>query len=327
MKRSGLRSTDYFFFSRPASARGTTRYSHLCAIFISRPLGSGFVLTLPARSTQRIRRPQRAASAILPRGRERPGEVRERAASGRTTAPDWPEGDPFRWRGCWPCICHDARVFIERVTAPREEFELWDARLRMVTEPPPALVVSVAWESDGEVTCVNVWDSPEAIADFFWSGCDLSSRPRVRRRTSLNDLAKQSARTFGRAARGPQVLPAPQPPRTSARCTAIGDSRFGRVLGCPSLPGPPERPRGPRESCGEAGKRLCTHVPLVLRRPQAALQIVRGSPPPQPPIRRPVLAPVGGMGAVSSSDRPSLLPAASSAHRRAIPVEASMFTG
>jgi hypothetical protein len=59
------------------------------------------------------------------------------------------------------------RVFIERVTAPREEFELWDARLRMVTEPPPALVVSVAWESDGEVTCVNVWDSPEAIADFF----------------------------------------------------------------------------------------------------------------------------------------------------------------
>jgi hypothetical protein len=58
-------------------------------------------------------------------------------------------------------------VFIERVTAPREEFELWDARLRMVTEPPPALVASIAWETDGEVTCVNVWDSPDAIADFF----------------------------------------------------------------------------------------------------------------------------------------------------------------
>ena len=58
-------------------------------------------------------------------------------------------------------------MFIERVTAPREEFELWDARLRMATEPPPALVASIAWESDGEVTCINVWDSPEAIADFF----------------------------------------------------------------------------------------------------------------------------------------------------------------
>jgi hypothetical protein len=63
--------------------------------------------------------------------------------------------------------CDDARVFVERVVAPREEFELWDARLRIVTDPPPALVVSVAWESDGEVTCINVWDSPEAIADFF----------------------------------------------------------------------------------------------------------------------------------------------------------------
>ena len=37
----------------------------------------------------------------------------------------------------------------------------------MVTEPPPALVVSVAWESDGVVTCINVWDSPEAIAGFY----------------------------------------------------------------------------------------------------------------------------------------------------------------
>jgi len=58
-------------------------------------------------------------------------------------------------------------VFVERVTAPLDEFELWDARLRMVAEPPSALVVSVAWESDGVVTCINVWDSPEAIADFF----------------------------------------------------------------------------------------------------------------------------------------------------------------
>jgi len=58
-------------------------------------------------------------------------------------------------------------VFVEKVTAPREEFERWDERLRMVTEPPPALAASIAWESDGTVTCINVWDSPDAIADFY----------------------------------------------------------------------------------------------------------------------------------------------------------------
>jgi hypothetical protein len=37
----------------------------------------------------------------------------------------------------------------------------------MVIEPPPALVASIAWETNGEVTCINVWDSPDAVADFF----------------------------------------------------------------------------------------------------------------------------------------------------------------
>jgi hypothetical protein len=50
---------------------------------------------------------------------------------------------------------------------------------------PAALVASVAWESDGEVTCVNVWDSPDAIADFFLA---------------------QSAPTFGRGADRRPVL-------------------------------------------------------------------------------------------------------------------------
>jgi hypothetical protein len=59
-------------------------------------------------------------------------------------------------------------VFIERLSAPRGDFELWDTRLRLVTDPPPTLAVSVAWETDGEATCINVWDSPEAIADFFF---------------------------------------------------------------------------------------------------------------------------------------------------------------
>jgi hypothetical protein len=58
-------------------------------------------------------------------------------------------------------------MFVERLTAPRKEFDLWEARLRTVTDPPPSLALSVAWEEDGEVTCINVWDSPEAIADFF----------------------------------------------------------------------------------------------------------------------------------------------------------------
>jgi hypothetical protein len=58
-------------------------------------------------------------------------------------------------------------VFIERVTAPRAEFDEWEGRLRLVSEPPAALVASFAWEMNGEVTAINVWDSPDAIADFF----------------------------------------------------------------------------------------------------------------------------------------------------------------
>jgi hypothetical protein len=43
-------------------------------------------------------------------------------------------------------------VFVERLSAHREEFELWDTRLRLVTDPPPTLVVPVEWETDGKVT-------------------------------------------------------------------------------------------------------------------------------------------------------------------------------
>ena len=58
-------------------------------------------------------------------------------------------------------------VFIERLTAPRAEFDQWVERLRLVSDPPSALVASFAWEMNGEVTAINVWDSPDAIADFF----------------------------------------------------------------------------------------------------------------------------------------------------------------
>ena len=99
--------------------------------------------------------------------------VRELDSRGASSRPDEPTGSRDALLGLANCrrsspgIWHHDRVFIERVTAPRDEFELRDARLRMVTEPPPALVASFAWESGGEVTCINVWDSPQAIADFF----------------------------------------------------------------------------------------------------------------------------------------------------------------
>ena len=38
----------------------------------------------------------------------------------------------------------------------------------MLSDPPPALVAAIAWEAgDGQVTSVSVWESPEAVADFF----------------------------------------------------------------------------------------------------------------------------------------------------------------
>ena len=58
-------------------------------------------------------------------------------------------------------------MFVERVTAPRAEFDEWEDRLRLVSDPPSGLVASFSWEADGEVTTINVWDSPDAIADFF----------------------------------------------------------------------------------------------------------------------------------------------------------------
>ena len=59
-------------------------------------------------------------------------------------------------------------MFVETITAPREEWERWTERLRIHTEPPEALVASVAWlGKDGQVTSVNVWDSPQAVGDFY----------------------------------------------------------------------------------------------------------------------------------------------------------------
>jgi hypothetical protein len=35
-------------------------------------------------------------------------------------------------------------------------------------DPPEALIATIAWDSGGgQVTGVNLWDTPEAIADFY----------------------------------------------------------------------------------------------------------------------------------------------------------------
>jgi hypothetical protein len=59
-------------------------------------------------------------------------------------------------------------MFIETIVLPHGEWERWHERLRLLDDPPEALIASIAWDSgDGEVTGVNVWETPGAIADFF----------------------------------------------------------------------------------------------------------------------------------------------------------------
>ena len=59
-------------------------------------------------------------------------------------------------------------MFVETITAPRDEWERWTERLRMTSDPPEALIASVAWVGDdGQVTALNVWDSPDAVAAFY----------------------------------------------------------------------------------------------------------------------------------------------------------------
>lgn len=59
-------------------------------------------------------------------------------------------------------------MFVERVILPRAEWEDWTGRLRLLTEPPAALVACVAWRSeDDTITSINVWDSASDVADFF----------------------------------------------------------------------------------------------------------------------------------------------------------------
>lgn len=59
-------------------------------------------------------------------------------------------------------------MFVETITTSRDEWDSWNERLRLLADPPAALVASIAWQTaNGDVTSVNVWESPEAVADFF----------------------------------------------------------------------------------------------------------------------------------------------------------------
>ena len=59
-------------------------------------------------------------------------------------------------------------MFVETIDLPRPEWERWHERLRYSSDPPEALIATIVWNSgDGRVTGVNLWDTPEAIADFY----------------------------------------------------------------------------------------------------------------------------------------------------------------
>jgi hypothetical protein len=61
-------------------------------------------------------------------------------------------------------------MFVETITSPRSEWEAWNERLGMLTDPPETLVATIAWDAGEDyVTAVNVWDSAEAIGQFFES--------------------------------------------------------------------------------------------------------------------------------------------------------------
>jgi hypothetical protein len=59
-------------------------------------------------------------------------------------------------------------MFVETITLPRPEWETWTDSLNLSADPQSALVASVTWDSgDRNVTALNVWDSAEAIGDFY----------------------------------------------------------------------------------------------------------------------------------------------------------------
>ena len=59
-------------------------------------------------------------------------------------------------------------MFVETITAHRGEWEQWNERLHLLSDPPEALIASIAWDAgDGKVMALNLWDSAEAVGAFF----------------------------------------------------------------------------------------------------------------------------------------------------------------
>ncbi len=59
-------------------------------------------------------------------------------------------------------------MFIETIRTAEQQYRHWDERLGMTADPPPALVANIAWANgDGTITAVHVWDTPQAVGDFY----------------------------------------------------------------------------------------------------------------------------------------------------------------
>ena len=59
-------------------------------------------------------------------------------------------------------------MFVETITSPRTHWEDWNRKLRMLDDPPEALVAAVVWEvGDGRVTALHLWDTPASVGDFY----------------------------------------------------------------------------------------------------------------------------------------------------------------
>ena len=60
-------------------------------------------------------------------------------------------------------------MFVETIRLPRSEWERWHERLRYTSDPPEALIATIVWDNgDNQVAGVNLWETPKAVADFYF---------------------------------------------------------------------------------------------------------------------------------------------------------------
>ena len=142
---------------------------------------------------------RRAARASQPRraGRGASGCDFTACRPRRRDAPTSRGATPPR-RGRRPGGCSQVHpgMFVETIVLPRREWERWNERLRLAADPPEALIASIAWDSgDGEVTGVNVWETPGPLPTSSWSELGRSWRPRASPPTSPSDAASRSRST------------------------------------------------------------------------------------------------------------------------------------